>query len=604
MAISPVQVSIDEYDVEIYIKGKEIIDIELKSINVYLGLNKMPRAKIEFIDGDLSQQKFELSEQYSFDIGNDIEIKVGYQGDLSSIFKGIIVGQRARLRNNGASQFILECTDKALSLSIGRVSKYFEKMEDSEIIQETLGDFAGTIDSTSEKHPLIIRNNATAWDFAMLRAEVNGMIALVNNGKVDIVKPDVQSSSPLVVTFGESMIDFDLELDAQSQLNQVKTVAWDYKSQQLIDSSSSEPTTYQQGDVDGKELSKVLNVSNYTVTSTAPLTQSSLKTWADAEMVKSRMSRIRGTISFTGSALAQPNSCIDVKGINSQLNGSGYISEVEHILEKGNWVTKTTLGMSSKWFVNTHPNISESLASGRAPGIHGLQNGIVKKLDSDPEGQLRILVNIPAISLSDIGVWARFATFYATNDAGAFFLPEVGDEVIVGFLDGNPSFPIILGSLYNGNSHKAPFEADKKNTTKAIVTKQQMKIIFDEEKKIITIETPKGNKVILDDDGKQIELIDQNRNQIVMDSKGITLKSGKDIFLDASRGNVNIKAGQKVDISATQDIGLDAKMNIKCNAKMKFEGSGTMSSSLKSTAIAEVQGTTMVKINGALVKIN
>ena len=52
----------------------------------------------------------------------------------------------------------------------------------------------------------------------------------------------------------------------------------------------------------------------------------------------------------------------------------------------------------------------------------------------DPDSQFRILVSVPLFDPNGEGIWARLTNFYSTNGAGIFFLPEVGDEVVLGFL--------------------------------------------------------------------------------------------------------------------------------------------------------------------------
>jgi hypothetical protein len=106
-----------------------------------------------------------------------------------------------------------------------------------------------------------------------------------------------------------------------------------------------------------------------------------------------------------------------------------------------------------------------------------------------------------------------------------------------------------------------------------------MKIEFDDDKKIITLETPGGNKITIDDDGKQIALVDQNSNKITMDKDGITIESAKDIIFKASSGDI------KAD---------GTNIELKASASMKAEGSAS--------AEFSASGTTTVK--GAMVQIN
>ena len=154
------------------------------------------------------------------------------------------------------------------------------------------------------------------------------------------------------------------------------------------------------------------------------------------------------------------------------------------------------------------------------------------------------------MTTGDASVWARLCAPDAGNQRGYFFRPEVGDEVVVGFLNNDPRHPVVLGSLY-GSKNAPPDDLNKdldKNKLKGIVTKKGTTISFlDDDKSSVFIQTPGKNKILLDDDAKAIKLTDQNGNTLTMDENGIEMKSAKNFTIDASDGNVEIK-GSQVDV--------------------------------------------------------
>jgi len=132
----------------------------------------------------------------------------------------------------------------------------------------------------------------------------------------------------------------------------------------------------------------------------------------------------------------------------------------------------------------------------------------------------------------------------------------------------------------------APIEAKDDNHEKGFVTRSEMKVLFDDDKKIITIETPAGNSVVISEDNASIILTDQNSNTITMNDGGIELKSPKDIVLDAT-GKVEIKAAQDVKIEG---------LNIDAKAQAEFKADGGAGAKLTTSAIAVVKGS-LVQIN-------
>ena len=169
----------------------------------------------------------------------------------------------------------------------------------------------------------------------------------------------------------------------------------------------------------------------------------------------------------------------------------------------------------------------EAPAGGLA-GIHGLQIGKVTQLE-DPDGEDRILVKLPIIDNEVQGIWSRLATLDAGNNRGWVVSPEIDDEVIVGFINGDPRDAVVLGQLHS-STKPAPIAGSDDNHEKGYTSRSEMKLLFNDEKKIITIETPAGNSIVISEEDKSIILTDQNKNTITMNDGGIELKSPKDII--------------------------------------------------------------------------
>jgi len=158
-----------------------------------------------------------------------------------------------------------------------------------------------------------------------------------------------------------------------------------------------------------------------------------------------------------------------------------------------------------------------------------------------------------------------------------YFRPEIGDEVIVGFLHDDPRFPVVLGALHSSEK-PSPIETTDDNHEKGIVTRSQIKILFNDETKTLTIETPGGRKIIVDDDGGTITLEDAEGNKCVMDSSGIAMESS---------GEITVKAGGDLNLEG-------ANVTIKASAQLKGEGASGAEISSSGTAV----------LKGSLVQIN
>ena len=222
----------------------------------------------------------------------------------------------------------------------------------------------------------------------------------------------------------------------------------------------------------------------------------------DAEQLTNELSRINGSVTCIGSLKAQLGGLVKLDYLGERFNGNALVSGIHHHMQQGIWTTTISFGMKKEWYVEKF-NTMAPVASGYNCGITGLLTGIVVQIHGDPENLNRVKVKIPLMRNEQEGVWARFGTPYASNGVGGLFYPEVNDEVILGFFNGDPSSPVILGSLYS-SKRKVPQELEQKNNTKQLLTREKLSVTFDEEKKSITVTTPGKRTIVLDDNAKKI----------------------------------------------------------------------------------------------------
>jgi len=242
---------------------------------------------------------------------------------------------------------------------------------------------------------------------------------------------------------------------------------------------------------------------------------------------------------------------IELRGMGKRYSGKALVTGVRHQVADGLWTTDIQFGLSAEPFSSKNANIVDTKAAGLLPGVNGLQIGIVEQLD-DPEKESRVKVKVAAIDNENGSIWSRLATLDAGKDRGMVFWPEVGDEVILGFLNDDPRNPVILGSVHS-SANTTPIVSDDKNAIKGVVTREGLKMLFNDEEKTITISTSDNSSIIINDKDKSIEVKDANSNSVKLSDKGITLNSAKDVIIEAG-ANVKIKGkaveidGNKVDV--------------------------------------------------------
>jgi len=194
-------------------------------------------------------------------------------------------------------------------------------------------------------------------------------------------------------------------------------------------------------------------------------------------------------------------------------------------------------------------------AGGHAKGV---AIALVRE-NRDDSGQGRVKVTYPWHSQPRESHWARVAVPMAGKQRGTYFIPEIGDEVLVAFERGDMRFPYVVGSLWNGVDAAPINNADGKNDLRVITTRKGHKLTFDDgERGQVQLELSDGKRLTLDDDG--IQLDDGRGNKLIIESNGgaLTLEAATRLTLKAPQ--ISLEASQRASVSGSADLELKAAM--------------------------------------------
>lgn len=559
--------------------GTEIrAEYNIVSITVTRTINKVAAAQVALLDGDVAAEDFEASNADDFTPGREIEILAGYHTNESTLFKGIIVQHGIKVRKNKPSLLVIDCKDPTVKMTIGRKNAYYRDITDSEIIEELIGNhgLSAEVEATDVQHAEMVQYYTTDWDFMVTRAEANGKLVFVDDGTVEVKAPDTGQDPILSLIHGSTIMEFEAAIDARNQVAAAKCTSWDYSSQELIEEETDSISFSEQGNLTVDDLAEVIGLDALSMRHTGRISDAQLKAWADARLLKSRLAKIIGRVRCQGFGAIKPGHMLELKGVGDRFNGKAFVTAVRQQITSRNWESDIQFGRDPAWFSEMYPTTGPP-AAGLLPAVRGLQIGLVTKLEEDPDGEDRVQVRMPVVDPAEEGIWARVATPDAGENRGIFFRPEIGDEVVLGFLNDDPRDPVIVGML-NSSAKPAPIAASDDNHEKGIVTRSEIKMMFNDEKICLTIETPNGNTITISDDEGSIVVADENSNTITMDSSGVAIES---------QGDINIKAAGDVNIEGINT-------HIKASAQYKAEGSAGVEMSSSATAV----------VKGSLVQIN
>lgn len=218
--------------------------------------------------------------------------------------------------------------------------------------------------------------------------------------------------------------------------------------------------------------------------------------------------------------------------------------------------------------------------SSRANRFYGVVIGVVTN-NQDPENMHRVKVRFPWLADNVESNWARVVSPMAGNDRGVYFLPEVDDEVLVGFEHGHVDHPYVLGSLWNGQDAPPESNSDGENNNR-------------------TIRSRSGHVIRLGDKNgsESIEIIDKSgKNKIVIKTSdnSITIEADADIKIKSATGKLTMEANG-IEIKSRQGVSVkaDTGVEVKANTTMELNSGGKM----------DIKATGPVAVQGALIQLN
>lgn len=540
--------------------------------------NKISSARLVYLDGSASSGDFALSNAETFVPGKEVEILAGASNDPVSLFKGIVIRQSLKIREHTAPQLVVECRHKAVKLSVGRKGAYFFDQKDSDIITSLLGNAGidADVEPTTVTHKQQVQYYCSDWDFLLTRAEANGRLVLTNADKVEVKKPVFDSPAACTLQFGATILEMDAEIDARLQYRAVKSVSWDAAQQGVMERGGADPGVSGPGNLRTADLAAVIALDHLELQNAA-ITEEEAQAWADSEWLRSQMSRVNGRIKSEGIATVNPGNTVTLAGVGDRYNGNVFVTGVRHDFDLvQGWKTHMQFGSVERRLADGN-GLSAPKASSLLPGVNGLQIGVVVS-NEDPDGEHRVRVRVPLVNSDEDGTWARVASLDAGDDRGFFFRPEIGDEIVLGFLNDDPRQAVILGMLHS-SAKAPPLKGSEDNHEKAYQSRSKMRLYFDDDKKVMQLETPAGNKIILSEKDKAIKMEDQNGNKIEMTPDGIKIESSKALQLKA---------------------GTEAKME----SGTSFSAKGGTDLKLEGTSGAEISSTATTKVKGSLVQLN
>lgn len=466
--------------------------------------------------------------------GKTIEIATKSAQGNEKLFDGEIVELEPDF-TPATQRLVVRAFDRLHRLARGRHVRTFLNVSDGDLVQR-VGQEAGlqvSVGPTRQIHDYVLQGNQTNLEFLQGRAASLGYLLFVREKTLHCEPP--KANGTVSLEWGKTLSEFHPRMTTVEQIESVTARGWDPAQKEAIVGQAR----------DGRGTPKVGEsrsggaVANeaYRITAQGLVTDRPIRKQALADQVAQATADRKASrfIEAEGTGVGNPKiiagAAVQVKSVGERFSGTYFVTAATHIYaaEQG----YTTHFSVSGQFPVTLGNLLTPEREGVPTG--GLVIGIVTD-NQDPEGLGRVKVKYPWLSGEHASDWARLVVPGGGADRGIEFIPEVNDEVLVGFELGDLHFPYVIGGLWNGQ------DAPPKPSSQ-VVSGGRVK------ERIIRSRT--GHVITLDDSdgGGGVTIEDKNGNKIQLDSgqNSLTIEVAGNAKV-TSKGNLTLEATGKVEI--------------------------------------------------------
>ncbi|MCB0912522.1 MAG: VgrG-related protein [Propionibacteriaceae bacterium] len=500
---------------------------------------------------------FKLFDDRTVTLGQSVEIAMRAEGSPVVITSGEVTSVSVEPGAGGRHELVVTGMDLCHRLARVTRRRTFSSMSDADIAGQIASEYSlqADVEATTTTHDLVLQANETDLAFLRRRAARNGHTVWITDRTLHVRRRPAGQQVPKV-TWGQNLLDFTVRFSSIERADEVHVRGWDPVGKQVVVGRADQPAATTDAaaaaEADDQARSSFGRIERTAVAITVG-DQREADAVADALLARAVED---GTV-LRGVAVGDPEitagANLDLDGVGSRLSGRYLATGVTHLYVSGKpYTTRFVCGPH-------HPAGLADLVGARglpsdlaAVTPHLLIGEVTNT--SDPLGLGRVRLRLPAVSTDDETDWARIVAPGGGPDRGIQWLPEINDEVLVGFEQGDPARPCVLGGLWNHDDTPPDAAAATDSGTARW-----------------SLTSRKGTKVILHDDPtEKVELVVANSTSTLV----------------LSDDEVQVVGARKLTIGA-QEIAVEAQGRL----------------SLKGSSVS-VQGDSDVTVSGSTIRLN
>jgi phage protein D/phage baseplate assembly protein gpV len=495
-----------------------------------------------------------------FKIGTEVEIRASAAGSntKTSIFKGDAVAFEPEFGKKGV-EVVIRALDKGHMLQRVRKVRTFQQMSASDMVRKIAGEngLSADVKSTTVVHEFFQQSAETDWDLIARLARAHGYRFFVEDRKLCFKPAGAGAGAPIELKWQDSLMSFRPRVSGIQQVQAVNVRSWDPKSKKNVNGSSASAQTVSSPGVQRSKVS-----SDAGGGTTLIVDRPAANNGEANELAKSALAgRAEAFAEAEGIAFGNPavkaGCMVKITGVGQKLGGTYLVSSTTHTYRgaTGYQTTFQIAGMSERGLLDLfHP-------PERHDWSRDLVVGVVTN-NNDPEQTGRVRVKYPSLSDSEESAWARVASMSAGNGRGLMMLPQLDEEVIVGFEQGDTRRPIVLGSLFNGKDKPGADLLQNRDGSFALLSNEKAHIhtkkdleIKSDQKMIVEVQQDQNFKV-------QGNMNHETTGNSKLKAQQYTVEAGTSLTVKGV--SVTVEASASLTLKgATIDVQASGPLNLK-----------------------------------------
>jgi phage protein D len=483
-----------------------------------------------------------------------------------SLLKAEITAIEVNFLGDYGAPVVVRGYDASHRLHRGRYNRSFQNVTDGDIVGTIAGEAGipiGKVESGGGPYDYLFQENQTNMEFLRKRAARLGYEVYIQGGKLYFHLPS--SSSSLKLEWLKDIHSFQVRATSARQVNKVEVRAWDYANKKLIVSTKRSTSKVITDTLRGKGSATSSAFAGKPTEPTMIITDQPVESPTEADKIAQAVCDELGGEYVVADAKAEgnprirPGGVIELEGMGPY-SGKYYVTQARHLYHEGVYTTEFSVRSLRGGNLFTTLTPQTRLQPGQT-----LMVGIVTN-NNDPEGWGRVKVKLPTLTEDHESNWARVVTMGGGANRGFDCLPEVNDEVLVGFEHGDIHRPYVLGNVWNGKDAPPEKVADSVQSGKVrlrtIKTRTGHTLQFVEEDKATSkaglyLTTAGGHQINLNDTDRCIEIKTKGGHVFKLDDAGMNVSL-------TSMGSIKLQANTTIDIQATGIITVQGAL-IKLN---------------------------------------